>query len=617
MGSRLAAAVADTVPRMGTSRAPLIRPAAWALAFLLMAATRLLTIAPDPWHWDEVLLTDAVTHGIDLRVHRPHPPGYPLLVELSTFLRRAGMEAYRSLAVVGTTGGILAPLALAWLLREAGLSGAYACVGGLLYAFFPSIWLFGVRGFSDAPAAAFYFASCASFLGSARRRRPAGIALGLVLASVAAGLRPQCAAPLLPIALVSSIPFLRTNEQRARGVLLILFGALFAALVSLAIWWPAVSSSGGMDRFREQLAIQAADVHRNSLLSPSELVSWATWRRWLVDPLGTDAVFWAAAVLSIVGLLFRFCVSARILLVLLPWALLNVPVSPPFDAPRYAAVLLGGVAGLTAAGLERLSRPFRVASSLLAIAMIGACSVIAVGPVVEVARTPSPSYAAIQLLRMQPYAQGTVVHDAGLRQHLGRLLPGRSRGEIVGDRPVVAAPGDVLVLADRHVPGLSSLRRFAFSNAFLRRISRGLLLTVEVGLVTRPLSVGFRAAPPDAEVVRYDADIPVSVDSPADRDVVARELTVRGWCQLLGGSPVEPVEFRLDGVPVRTLSLERFPRPDVASVIPAIGETSRAGYAAHLDASALSPGPHVLRVTFRAADGRRRISQPVRFVWSP
>jgi hypothetical protein len=194
------------------------RATAWGLAFLLMVATRLLTIAPDPWHWDEVLLTDAVTHGIDLRVHRPHPPGYPLLVELSTFLRRAGMVAYRSLAVVGTAGGILAPLALAWLLREAGLSGAYACAGGLLYAFFPSIWLFGVR-----------------------------------------------------------------------GALLILLGALSAALISLAIWWPAVSSSGGMDRFRAQLAIQAADVHLQSL---SQLASWATWRRWLVDPLGADAVFW-------------------------------------------------------------------------------------------------------------------------------------------------------------------------------------------------------------------------------------------------------------------------------------------------------------------------------------
>ncbi|HEX7528878.1 MAG TPA: hypothetical protein VF425_07190, partial [Thermoanaerobaculia bacterium] len=361
-----------------------------------MAATRLLTIAPDPWHWDEVLLTDAVTHGIDLRVHRPHPPGYPLLVELSTFLASAGMEAYRSLAVVGTMGGILAPLALAWLFGEAGLSGTFACVGGLLYAFFPSIWLFGVRGFSDAPAAAFYFASCASFLGSARRGRPAGIALGLVLASVAAGLRPQCAAPLLPIALVCSIPFLRARERRGRGVLLILFGALIAALVSLAIWWPAVSSSGGMGRFREQLAIQAADVRSNSLLSLPELLSGETWRRWLVDPLGNDVVFWAAAALSIAGLASRFRASSRILLVLLPWALLNVPVSPPWDAPRYGAVLLGGVAGLAAAGLERLSRRSAISGALPAISIIGACAAFGIGPVTELARTPSPSYAAIR-----------------------------------------------------------------------------------------------------------------------------------------------------------------------------------------------------------------------------
>jgi len=182
---------------------------------------------------------------------------------------------------------------------------------------------------------------------------------------------------------------------------------------------------------------------------------------------------------------------------------------------------------------------------------------------------------------------------------------------------VVAVPGDVLVLADRQVPGLSSPRRFAFSHALLRRISRGSLLSVEVGRATRPLSVGFREAPANAEVVRYDASIPVSIDSPADRGVVERELAVQGWCQLLGGSPVKPVEFRLDGVPARVLSLERFPRPDVASVIPAIGDASKAGYRARVDTQRLSPGTHVLVVTFRASDGRQRISHSVRFSWVP
>ena len=590
------------------------RAAGWALALLLMAATRLMTMAPDPWSWDEVLLTDAVTHGIDLRAHRPHPPGYPLLIELSRSLRITGMDAYRSLAVVGTLGGILAPMALAWLLHVAGLSGSFAGAGGLLYAFFPSIWLFGVRGFSDAPAAAFYFASCAAFLRAARRRRPGVLALGLVLASVAAGLRPQCATPLLPIALVCCVPVLRAREQRAKGALLVLLGALAAALSSLAIWLPAVSSSGGWNRFRETFATHAASVY---LQPPFTLTSWATFRRWLVDPLGADALFWVAAALSIVGLLSRFRASARILLVILPWAVVNMPFSPPFDGPRYGAVLLGALAGLTAAGLEFLSRRSRPASALLATALIGTCAFTGVGPVVEVARTPSPTCAALRLLETEPYAQGTVVYDGGIRMHLERLLPGRARGEIVGDRPVVAVPGDVLVLADRHVPGLSSPRRFALSHALLRRISRGSLLSVEVGLVTAPLSVGFREAPPNTEAVRYDAGIPVSIDSPADRGIVARELAVQGWCQLRGGSPVEPVEFRVDGVSARVLSLERFPRPDVATVIPEIGDASKAGYRARLDAQRLEPGAHVLVVTFRAFDGRHRISPPVRFTWVP
>jgi hypothetical protein len=372
-----------------------------------------------------------------------------------------------------------------------------------------------------------------------------------------------------------------------------------------------------LDRFREQLAIQAADVRSNSLLSLPELLSGEAWRRWLVDPLGNDVVFWAVTALSIVGLASRFRASSRILLVLLPWALLNVPVSPPWDAPRYGAVLLGGVAGLAAAGLERLSRRSAISGALPAISMIGACAAFGIGPVTELARTPSPSCAAIRLLGTEPYARGTVVHDPALREHVERFLPGRLRGEIVGDRPVVAARGDVLLVADRHVAGLSSLRRFAFSSDGLRRLTRGTLLAVEVGLVTRELSAGLHPAARNAELIRYDADIPVSIDSPADRDVVAREMAVQGWCQLLGGFSVEPVEFRLDGAPVRILTLERFPRPDVSSVIPAIGDVSKAGYRARLDSSGLSPGPHVLRVAFRAADGRRRISQPVHFVWSP
>ena len=131
------------------------------------------------------------------------------------------------------------------------------------------------------------------------------------------------------------------------------------------------------------------------------------------------------------------------------------------------------------------------------------------------------------------------------------------------------------------------------------------------------LSIGTRPASSDDEVVRYDASIPVAMDAPADGAALSGTLDVRGWCQLRGGGAVEPVEFRVDGVLARVLALERTPRPAVAAAMPEIGDASRAGYAARLDTSGLAPGAHDLKVTFRAADGRRRIAQPVRFTWTP
>jgi len=65
----------------GGRRAALARPGGACRVFGLIIAIRLLTLAPDPWEWDEVLFVEAVDHGIDLRKGFPHPPGYPLFVE--------------------------------------------------------------------------------------------------------------------------------------------------------------------------------------------------------------------------------------------------------------------------------------------------------------------------------------------------------------------------------------------------------------------------------------------------------------------------------------------------------------------------------------------------------
>ena len=596
-----------------TSPTPRFQARAWLAVFALLAAARFATMATDAWHWDEVLLSHAVAHGIDLRVHRPHPPGYPLLVEAAALLHRAGVEPYRALAFVATAGGILAAAALAAFLAAAGLDADFACFGGLLYAVVPSVWLFGVRGFSDAPAAAAVFASAALLLSAAERRLPARAAAGLVVAAAAAGLKPQSAVALVPLGVWAALSSAKAGS-RARAILLAGLGG--AAFLSAAVWLPAIRGSGGFAPFREQVLIQAADLRRSSALSAKDLLSFAVWRRWLVDPFGSNALCAVVGAAAAAGVLLRRHTASRILLLVLPWALVNVPVSTLFGAPRYGALLLGGVAGLAASGLAALADRAPRLGAAASMALVAACAWVAVPPVVA-ASVPSPSAAVVRAATRPPYDRGTLVYDPELRMHVSRFLPERAQSEIAPDRAVAAAAGDVVLTADRRVEGLASERAFGRPDPLLARISLGFLLETRIGVAPAKLSVGTRPGGGETEVVRYDASIPVAVDAPTDGAVLSGTLDVRGWCQLRGGGAVEPAEFRIDGVLARVLALERTPRPDVAAAIPEIGEASHAGYAARLDASGLAAGAHDLKVTFRAADGRRRIAPPVRFDWSP
>lgn len=105
-------------------------------------------------------------------------------------------------------------------------------------------------------------------------------------------------------------------------------------------------------------------------------------------------------------------------------------------------------------------------------------------------------------------------------------------------------------------------------------------------------------------VYRVDDSIPVGFDEPVEGARVALPLRARGWSQEKGGGRVDPVEFRFDGLLVADATVTRFPRPDVAEVIPTIGDAREAGWEAVL-APRVGPGRHVLTVTFQAGDRRR------------
>lgn len=108
---------------------------------------------------------------------------------------------------------------------------------------------------------------------------------------------------------------------------------------------------------------------------------------------------------------------------------------------------------------------------------------------------------------------------------------------------------------------------------------------------------------------KIDEGIPVAVDVPEDgARLPVGPFVVQGWCQDLTG-PWDEIRFFLDGIEVTPNVLERFPRPDVAAVLPHLGDASSAGYRAVLPAQ--TPGRRSLVVFFRLPDGRARRQGPI------
>ena len=457
---------------MDRTRTYLLAAAAWAL----VAASRVLTLAPDPWEWDEILFTRAVRDGIDLRAGRPQAPGYPLFIESGRAVSALGAEPFRAVTLVGAAGGALAPAALSALLLSLGLPISPSVVGGALYAFVPSVWLHAGRPLSDPPAAALFLASSAAFVAAARRKDGRLLAAGAVLAGLCSGVRPQTAIALLPFGAYVAFSFPRRRLP---------FSALPAAAAGLVTavlcYVPCVRGSGGWTSFRECIARQAAHVRADDTLGLTDFARIATWSRWLRDPFGPGVLAAAFLILAVAG-----CVAApgRALLLsalFLPLAAVTVPFSSLPAAPRYAVVLLPWPCGLAALALHALSSRVRRAAAFAGAALVGASAAVGAPAVIEVATRPSPPVAAFRALADDPaFAGRPLVVWTGLYEHRRAFLPDRPARDVREDEIADVSSRELVVMADDAVFGQTPARRFAFSTPLLLRISRARFLNVSI-----------------------------------------------------------------------------------------------------------------------------------------
>jgi hypothetical protein len=449
-----------------------------ALVLAALLALRLATLAPDPWEWDEVFLADGVRHGIDVRLNRPHPPGYPLFVEAGRLLGALGLEPFTAATLVGTLGSFGAVLGTLLLGRELGLRPGSALLAATLYALIPAVWLHGVRPLTDGPAAGAFLLAAALLARSARTGSGPDLVAGAAVAAACAGLRPQIAVGLLPQLVTVASGSLR----RPRGARSVALAALAGAAVTLAVWLPAVAGSGGLAAWLGRMGEHSdywiqADVTRAALLREPDF-----WLRWLRDPFSSTALAGATLALAAAAFAVSLRRALAVGIVFLPVFAATILLCGRDPGPRYATAFLAAPCLLAAAALEALrsGRARRLVPAAAGLLLLG-LGLEGAGPALEVHRRPSPPVAALRELREDSALRGRpVAFDESLMVHARELRSERETRVLAPDGLVAAGTGELMVVADRALPDARLLRRHAFADPRLRRISRGRLLAVSV-----------------------------------------------------------------------------------------------------------------------------------------
>ncbi len=110
---------------------------------------------------------------------------------------------------------------------------------------------------------------------------------------------------------------------------------------------------------------------------------------------------------------------------------------------------------------------------------------------------------------------------------------------------------------------------------------------------------------------KNDDTIPGWIDASPGSRTIRGTLSVSGWAKSAAGEVEVAIAF--DGGPV--VSPQRYPRPDVALVLPELGETATTGFRADVPAA---PGPvreRAMTVELKEPGGRVRRLGPIRFRW--
>jgi hypothetical protein len=411
---------ATSAAAQGPSR--MRRTGAWAAALAVSAlygALLFLYRPLSPFEWDEVLFLRALDR-FDVADHSPHPPGYPAYVLASQLVRRAVGEPLLALQCVSILAAAATLPLLFVLARRLGSPRAPAAAAAVLLAAAPAFAFHANVGLSDVSASAAGVAAALALVGAGDSR--ARLSLAALLAALATGVRPQVLALLLPLVALAGVRRLRARGIRALGL-----PALAGLAGALAVWTPAVLSTGPrefLDVFL--LASRSVASSESGVRLPGAPVR-VVLGAWLVDPFGSPSIAAGAWLLVAVGTWHWVRTGRRTLAAVAGLAagaylLTAMYAMNHTTAARYALPALPFLA-LLAAGVLAAPRPGPRRLGAVAIGAWLSLALRFLAPVYELRLQPAPVWAALQWVRdNHDPLRTTVLSDPVLLPHVEYVL---------------------------------------------------------------------------------------------------------------------------------------------------------------------------------------------------
>ncbi len=393
-----------------------------AIATVAVAILRLATRQATHWELDEHLFRMGV-ESFEPMLHRPHPPGYPLLIGLAKLIGFVVNDPFIALMVLAWISSIVGFFAFAMALRAITGSEPVALIGALLFHLSPAMLVHGAEPMSDPPA--LMFLALAFWAATRLETTSRGWAMVAFAASCAAsiGCRPQYAVPIIPVFL--AVVALRGSVREKLAGLVTFTGVCLLWIV------PLIVAVGGLDELVQWETGQAAYVAAHDAHLSRGTRSWIEIvLRFVAHPWGPKALAIPTLALAVVGFvaLVRRRAGAAWPLVAVSAIHLGftIATSDPSDGVRYQLPAQMAVALAAAVGLELLARR---AGSLRAAFVAASVLVASYGayawPVVYPRATqPSPPVRAIAWANERLDRSSIVLWDASLRAHADAALRG-------------------------------------------------------------------------------------------------------------------------------------------------------------------------------------------------